>query len=143
LTPDHAALVRASWPAIAAKADTLTTSFYAHLFEIDDSAAMLFADVDMAAQRRKLVQSLGIVVQSVDDLDRLLPVLAALGKRHTTYGIEDRHFDSVGQALLMAFATTLGAGFTREIHDAWSEAYALIAAVMRRALIRASGATVD
>jgi hemoglobin-like flavoprotein len=73
----------------------------------------------------------------VDDLDRLLPALAALGKRHATYGVEDRHFDSVGHALLRAFSTTLADEFTTPLHDAWSEAYGLIAAVMRRALVHA------
>jgi hemoglobin-like flavoprotein len=137
MTPEHITLVRASWPAIAAHADALTRNFYTYLFEIDDSAARLFAGVDMTALRTKLAQSLAVVVQSIDDVDRLLPALAALGKRHATYGVEDRHFDSVGHALLRAFSTTLGDEFTTPLHDAWSEAYGLIAAVMRRALVRA------
>lgn len=111
--------------------------FYARLFEIDDGAARLFAHVDMGAQRKKLAQTLAVVVHALDDPDSLLPAVSALGKRHTHYGVEPHHFDSVGEALLTALGSTLGADYTQEIHDAWADAYALLAAVMRRALVRA------
>lgn len=137
--PEHATLVRASWDAAATHADALASSFYAHLFEIDPSAAALFAHVDMVGQRVKLVRSLALVVRAIDDPDALLPALGALGKRHTHYGVEDHHFESVGAALLAALEDTLGVAFTSQIRDAWASSYTLVAAVMRRALIRAEG----
>lgn len=136
--PNQASLVRGSWPAIASSVDTLTTSFYGCLFEIDSSAARLFAGVDMTLQRSKLAQTLAVIVHAIDDPESLVRTVAALGRRHATYGIEDRHFDAVGVALLRALSTTLGPAFDRDLQDAWSEAYSLIAAVMRRALVRAS-----
>lgn len=123
---------------MAANADALTTRFYEHLFEIDESAATLFAGVDMTAQRTKLGQTLAVMIDALDDIDRLLPALAALGKRHTRYGIEPRHFDSVGDALLWALRDTLGSAFTPELHDAWSQVYKVVASVMLRALERQS-----
>jgi hemoglobin-like flavoprotein len=138
MTPDQILLVRSSWPAVAADADALTTHFYARLFEIDDSAARLFAHVDMGSQRKKLAQALAVVVKVLDDPDQLLPAVAALGKRHAHYGVEHHHFDSVGEALIAALAATLGDGFSSDLHAAWAEAYALVASVMRRALIRAA-----
>jgi hemoglobin-like flavoprotein len=137
---DQISLIRGTWPAVAAKADALTATFYARLFEIDGDAAKLFAHVDMAGQRKKLAQSLAVVVASLDDPDSLLPAISALGKRHTHYGVEHHHFDSVGEALLTALGTTLGPDYTQEIHDAWANAYALVAAVMKRALVRAEAA---
>src|SRR5262245_66605710 len=83
---DQITLIRGTWPAVAAKADALTAAFYARLFEIDAGAAKLFAHVDMAAQRKKLAQSLAVVVAALDDPDSLLPAISALGKRHTHYG---------------------------------------------------------
>ena len=81
-------LIRETWPVVAGKADALTATFYARLFEIDGAAAKLFAHVDMAAQRKKLAQSLAVVVAALDDPDSLLPAISALGKRHTHYGVE-------------------------------------------------------
>jgi hemoglobin-like flavoprotein len=137
VSPEQIHLVRASWPAVAAKADELTTRFYTYLFAIDDSAARLFTGVDLNAQRAKLAQSLAVVVKALDDPDQLLPAIGALGKRHRNYGVQHHHFDSVGEALLKALADTLGADFTPGTRSAWAEAYAVIASVMRRALIRA------
>ena len=136
MTPDQILLVRASWPTVAERADALTTHFYTHLFEIDDTAARLFSGVDMAAQKKKLAQSLTVVVHALDDIDSLLPPIAALGKRHTQYGVEDRHFDSVGDALLWALDDVLGDGFTPAVRDAWAQAYTMVASVMRRAFAR-------
>lgn len=137
MTPDQIALVRASWPAIENGVDALTTRFYVHLFESDATTARMFSHVDMAAQRTKLAQSLAVVVKALDDPDRLLPALAALGKRHTSYGVEHRHFATVGSALLLALADTLGEAFTPALRIAWADAYAIVAAVMQRALERA------
>lgn len=137
MTPDQILLVRSSWLAVAADADALTTHFYAHLFAIDDSAARLFSGIDMTSQRKKLAQALAVMVKTLDDPDQLLPAVAALGKRHASYGVENRHFDSVGEALVTALAATLRDAFLPELRAAWSEAYALVASVMRRALVRA------
>jgi hemoglobin-like flavoprotein len=131
-------LVRSSWPSVAANADALTTRFYSRLFEIDDGAARLFAGVDMTAQRAKLAQALAVVVKALDDPDRLLPPIAALGKRHAHYGVEFHHFDSVGEALLGALGDSIGDEFTSDVRAAWADAYAFVASVMRRALIRAA-----
>lgn len=135
---DQILLVRSSWPAVAANADALTSRFYERLFEIDASAARLFAGVDMTTQRARLSQALAVVVKSLDDPDRLLPAIATLGKRHAHYGVQSQHFDSVGKALLFALGDALGEEFKPEVRSAWSDAYALVASVMRRALIRAT-----
>jgi hemoglobin-like flavoprotein len=136
VTPDQILLVRVSWPAVAADADALTTHFYARLFEIDDSTARLFAGVDMDSQRKRLVQALGVIVDALDAPDQLLRAVAALGKRHANYGVEHHHFESVGEALISALGVVLGDGFVPDLRAAWTEAYALVAAVMRRALVR-------
>jgi hemoglobin-like flavoprotein len=136
MTPDQIFLVRLSWPTIDNEADALTTHFYAHLFEIDRTAAHLFSRVNMTAQRKKLAQALCVVVHALDDMGSLLPALTALAKRHANYGLEDRHFDSVGDAFLRALNDVLGHAFTPELRDAWAQAYALVSSVMRRALAR-------
>lgn len=136
MTPDQIRLVRSSWSMIAERATVFTARFYDHLFAMDDSAAQLFTGVEMSVQQWKLAQTLGVVVQVLDDLDAFLPAVAALGERHIRYGVLPRHFETVGQALLGAFADTLGDRFTPQIRAAWTDAYAVIAAEMQRALAR-------
>lgn len=119
---------------VAERADEFTARFYDHLFVIDASAARLFTGVDMTVQQWKLAQTLGVVVQALDDLDTLLPAVAALGRRHTRHGVLPHHFDSVGAALLQAFDDTLGMRFTPAVRAAWTQAYDLVAAEMQKGL---------
>ena len=134
MTPEEIRLVRSSWSMIAERADAFTARFYDHLFVIDAGAADLFNGVDMTIQRWKLAQTLGVVVQALDDLDALLPAVAALGRRHTRYGVLRHHFDSVGAALLQAFVDTLGQQFTPTVRAAWVRAYSLVATEMQKGL---------
>jgi nitric oxide dioxygenase len=134
MTTDQIHLVRSSWSLIAERAGVFTARFYSRLFEIDADVAQLFTGVDMRAQNWKLAQTLGVVVQALDNLDVLLPAVAALGKRHTQYGVVPAHFEPVGAALLHAFSDTLGKRFTPEARAAWTQAYALVADEMQRAL---------
>ena len=60
--------------------------------------------------------------------------------RHVAYGVTDRHYDSVGEALLRALDEILGDAFTDDVRAPWVEAYALLAAIMRRAAGHTSGA---
>ena len=134
MTPEEIRLVRASWSMVAERADAFAARFYDHLFIIDAGAAKLFTGVDMSVQQWKLAQTLGVVVQALDDLDTLLPAVAALGRRHTRYGVRHHHFDSVGAALLQAFVDTLGQRFTPAVRAAWTHAYSLVATEMQKAL---------
>jgi hemoglobin-like flavoprotein len=134
MTRDQIRLVQSSWAMIAERAGVFSARFYDRLFAIDDSAARLFSGVEMAAQQWKLAQTLGVVVQVLDNPDAVLPAVSALGERHVRYGVVPRHFDTVGEALLEAFTDTLGDRFTPAMRAAWTAAYELIATVMKRSL---------
>lgn len=136
MTPEQIRLIRSSWSTIAEDADGFTSRFYAHLFAIDASAARLFSGVDMPSQRRKVAQTFGVLVDSLDHLERVLPAVVALGERHGSYGVEQRHFESVGQALVLAMTETLGDGFTPAVRDAWVTVYTGVVAVMGPELTR-------
>lgn len=89
----------------------------------------------------KLTVALSTIVASLDDPETLIPELSRLGRRHQEYGVTDRNYEVLGEALLGTLRTTLGNGWTPELEEAWIEAYALISSVMKRAGQRASGAT--
>jgi hemoglobin-like flavoprotein len=133
VTPRQETLIRESWAQVAPIADTAATIFYDRLFELDPSLRSMFSRTDMASQRRNLMQTLGVVVASVDRLDKIVPAVEALGRRHTGYGVQAAHFDTVGQALLDTLGIGLGEGFTAEVRDAWATAYGILAGVMQSA----------
>ena len=107
-------------------ADALASRFYDRLFEIDPTTKPMFRG-DMAEQRKKLMQTLAVVVNNVDNLESLIPAIESLGQRHVDYGVTIQHWDSVGAALLWTLADAFGTAYTEEVNLAWSTAYAVIA----------------
>lgn len=130
MTPDQKNLIRQTWQRMESVGDPAAALFYERLFEADPSLPALFLRTDMASQRRKLLQALGLVVDSLDRLDSLVPVLEELGRRHVTYGVRKGHYTLVGSALLWTFARSLGDGWTRDAEEAWAQAYALVSGIM-------------
>lgn len=125
-------LVQHSWEAMASDHDRTAVAFYERLFEIDAPARSMFSQTDMVAQRVKFVDMIGDIVRNLDHPAELIPSLSALGRRHRGYGVRPIDYDRVREALFAALAAGLGEGFTSELRDAWEEAYALTAAVMKR-----------
>ena len=119
---EHKQVVRETWKQVTPVADAAAAMFYSRLFEIDPTTQPLFEGKDIAEQRRKLVASLTMAVNGLDDLDTLVPVIQDLGRRHVEYGVEDMQYDSVGAALLWTLEQGLG--------EAWTEVYQLLAKVM-------------
>jgi len=135
LTDTQIALVQRSFAVIAPIADDAAVLFYQRLFEIDPSLKTMFSG-DMAEQRRKLMQMLTAAVKGLQRLDRLVPVLEDLGRRHIGYGVTDQHYDTVGAALLWTLEKGLGRAFTPEMKEAWAAVYGLLADTMRNAAAR-------
>jgi len=131
MTPEQIRLVRATWSEVVPIANTAARLFYGRLFEIEPDLRRLFQQTDMTSQRTKLLQTLSVAVAALDKMDTLGPALAALGRRHEGYGVEDRHYDLVGAALLWTLEQGLGDGFTPSVRDAWTAAYTMLAAAMR------------
>jgi len=125
-------LVQGTFDVIAPIADDAAALFYRRLFEIDPTLRAMFKG-EMAEQRRKLMQMLTAAVKGLPRLDRLVPVVEALGRRHAAYGVVDDHYDTVGAALLWTLEKGLGDAFTAEAREAWSTVYTLLATTMRNA----------
>ena len=133
MTPDQKALVKTTWSLVVPIADTAATLFYGRLFEIDPSTRPMFKSTDMPEQRKKLMQALATVIGGLDNLAPLIPVLETLGRKHVAYGVLDKHYDSVGTALLWTLEKGLQTAWTPPVQDAWIAAYTAVAGVMRNA----------
>ena len=132
VTDAQKTLVQNSFVAVATIADDAAILFYQRLFELDPSLRALFRG-DMAEQRKKLMQMITAAVKGLDRLDQLVPVVKDLGRRHAGYGVADRHYDTVAEALLWTLEMGLGRAFTPEVKDAWAAVYTLLATTMKEA----------
>ena len=53
----------------------------------------------MKAQGKKLMTMITTAVMSLDELDRIVPAVQDLGRRHGKYGVKDKDYDTVAGAL--------------------------------------------
>jgi hemoglobin-like flavoprotein len=130
MTPTDIGLIRDSWVAVEPIADTAAGLFYGRLFELDPTIERLFRRTNMAGQRKILMQTLTVVVKSLDKLEQIVPAVQALGRRHAGYGVREAHYTTVGEALLWTLEQGLGEAFTPDVRAAWTTAYGTLATVM-------------
>lgn len=137
MTPEQIELVQRGFAQVEPIADQAADLFYDRLFDRAPDVRPMFRD-DMTDQKRKLMEMLSTAVADLHRIDRILPALEDLGRRHAGYGTRPEHYDSVGEALLWTLEQGLGNAFTPAVAEAWAAAYAAIADVMKTA---AAGAT--
>lgn len=129
MTPDQVRLIQASFKKVQPIADEAAALFYGRLFTIDPNLQPLFKG-DMKEQGRKLMAVLGLVVAGLQQLDKLVPTVQELGRRHEGYGVQPGHYHAVSAALLWTLEQGLGEDFTAEVRHAWAAAYNILAAIM-------------
>lgn len=137
MTPEQVYLVQRSWRQVLPIADTAAEMFYTKLFSTDPSLKLLFKG-DMKTQGRKLMTMIGTAVGGLGKLDKLVPAVQDLGRRHAGYGVKDAHYDTVAGALLWTLEQGLGDGFTPDVKSAWVSVYGVLAGTMKDAAAKAA-----
>jgi hemoglobin-like flavoprotein len=84
----------------------------------------------MAAQKRALLGSLGMILGALRKPEALSSYLGQLGERHTGYGAVAGHYDVVGGVLLDTLAEMAGEHWDEELQMAWSTAFGAIKGLM-------------
>jgi hemoglobin-like flavoprotein len=132
MNAEQKVLVQESFAKVLPISETAADLFYNRLFELDPSLRPLFKG-DMKDQGRKLMDMINVAVKGLDDLDKIVPAVQALGERHGGYGVKDKDYDTVATALLWTLEQGLGNDFTPEVKAAWVEVYILLSGVMKDA----------
>jgi len=132
ITESQKRLVRDSFAKVEPIAEAAADIFYNKLFEYDPSLKPLFK-TDLKSQGKKLMAALKLAVSSLDNLDKLVPVLEKMAIQHVDYGVKVDDYTPVGNALIFTLKTGLGEQFTPDLKQAWIETYKTMATVMRAA----------
>ena len=133
MTRDQIARVRADWALVVPVASTFAALCYDRLFALDPSLRALFTRTDAVSLQRKLVQTFGMIVAGIDDLDQLTPAIQVLGQRHAGYGVTEAHYRTMRDAFLWTFDCALGDAFDDAARRAWEAAYERVTGIMQNA----------
>ena len=132
MTPEKIHMVQASFDKILPVAETVSALFYNRLFELDPLLRPIFP-VDLQGQGHKLIAMIHVVVANLGRLDTVVPAIQALGRRHSSYGVADQHYETFCAALIWALERCLADDFTPEVRGAWVEMYAVLSNTMKAA----------
>lgn len=129
MTPADVALVKSSFEKVKPIAGDAAALFYGRLFEIAPDVKPLFKG-EITEQGRKLMATLAVVVNGLDNLPSILPAASALARKHVGYGVTPAHYAPVGAALLWTLERGLGGAWTPQLAAAWTAAYTTLSGFM-------------
>jgi hemoglobin-like flavoprotein len=132
MTPEQVELVQSSWARVTPIAETAADLFYARLFEIAPEVKPYFKG-DMKEQGKKLMAMINTAVNSLTNIEVVVPAIREMAIRHVDYGVKPEDYDSVGTALIWTLEQGLGDAFTPEVKQAWTDVYGLVASTMKDA----------
>ena len=123
-------LLETSFDRVRKQAANFSASFYQRLFIYHPELKPLFAQANLAAQEKKLISSLAIIVENLRNPEQLTMALKSLGAYHREIGTIESHYPLVGQALIETLAAYLDRDWDEQTQQAWLDAYSLITNVM-------------
>ncbi|MEM7745209.1 MAG: globin domain-containing protein [Pseudomonadota bacterium] len=126
-TPEQIRTLRQSYAQILPELDRVADEFYADLFRRDPRIKSLFRE-DISAQGMKFMTVVGVIIDNLDDPERLDIEVGKLADGHAALGIRPEWYHTMQEALLDTFRYALGNRFTDEIHLAWRKIFEEICA---------------
>jgi len=123
-------LVRSSIEEIGERSTGLSKLFYTHLFQLDPAISDIFSG-GVPMLNRKFINML-LTFKNAKNMEKLVPALESMAKRHMGYRAEPRHFTLFRDCLLLALAELMGDAFTAELRTAWGNLFDEVAGIMVR-----------
>lgn len=129
MSPEQIEMVSSSWKQVLPISEKAAELFYGRLFELDPELKPMF-NGDMTEQGRKLMSMINTAVNNIANVEKIIPALQDLGKRHVDYGVTDKHYATVASALLWTLEQGLGDAFDEDLKEAWTITYTTLSGVM-------------
>jgi len=155
LSNDATLSIQQSWVEVRKLGQsTVGHTFYKHMFQLVPEARKLFPmtfqrhfgeeglfqlNFAQAVERppapvlehfTRVLEAIGTAVAGLQNKERLVPQLNALGYRHATLGLEEKYFRVGNAALMLTLHEALGSRFTTSLEESWTLVYGFMSANM-------------
>jgi len=126
LTGVQIRLIKKSWE-VFRKMDPAIIGdvFYSKLFLEYPALRKLFKP-SMEEQYKKLIDMFSFIVSRLERIDEVTGDIQQMAIRHVAYGVKEKHYTTVGEALLYTLEKGLGNDWNEEIKQAWTTCYAIL-----------------
>lgn len=155
ISAEGALSVQQSWTEVRKLGvSTVGHTFYKHMFQLVPEARKLFpitfqhhfaddglfhVSLEKAIQCppapvlehfTRVLEAIGSAVAGLQNKERMVPQLLALGMKHATLGLEEKYFRVGNAALMLTLHEALGDQFTVVLEESWSLVYGFMSANM-------------
>ncbi|WP_260100573.1 globin domain-containing protein [Phaeobacter inhibens] len=129
LSEQSKAIVTATVPALEAHGGAIVAEMYTRLLADEDIKALFNQSHQQgdSSQHAALANAILGYARNIDNLGALRSVVERIVNKHVSLQIKPEHYTHVATALLGAIEAVLGQAASREVLDAWGEAYWFLA----------------
>lgn len=121
-----ARLLRDTLELTLSRDDSFPTRFYDRLFAAHPEVRPMFHRHSPGALRKMFAQKLTVLVDQLEDPDKLGRELAALAASHAGYGVTIEMYAWVGTALIATLREACEDTWTPDAERAWTTTYAAV-----------------
>lgn len=123
-------LVQNSWQQISLlDASVVGQIFYTRLLDANPELKQLFRS-PVPEQSKKLILMISFIIARLHKPEEMLNEVQKLAQRHVRYGVEEKHYELVGAALLWTLKKALSDCWHPELEEAWVTCYSLLTCAM-------------
>ncbi|GAB2649626.1 globin family protein [Emticicia sediminis] len=123
MTHNQIILVRRSWRKLDRISPILLGDvFYTKLF-LDSPQLQKMFKSSKDEQAKKLVDMLHSIIINLERLGEFSDEIKAMAIRHVGYGVEPKHYNLVGNALVWTLKNALGKDWNQDLEEAWIACY--------------------
>jgi len=123
--------IKSTVPLLEQHGRAITDAFYPELFRKYPFLKNIFnmANQGKGDQSRALSDAVIAYANNIDNVETLLPTVARIANKHASLGVQQKHYEAVGETLLEAIQTVLVLPNHHPALLAWAEAYDVLAQV--------------
>lgn len=123
MTHTQIILVRQSWRKLDGISPILLGDvFYTKLF-LDSPQLKKMFKTSKEEQAKKLIDMLHSIIINLERLSEFSDEIKAMAIRHMDYGVEPKHYNLVGNALIWTLKNALGKDWNQGLEEAWIACY--------------------
>ena len=124
-------IIQSTVPLLEEHGRTITDVFYQNLFEDHPFLKNIFnmANQGKGEQSRALSDAVLAYAKNIENVELLIPTVQRIANKHASLGIQQKHYDVVGEKLLGAIQSVLDVSSDHPAVKAWAEAYSVLADV--------------
>lgn len=115
-------LLQLTYTQISSSTDQVAELFHRRMQRKDPALRQAFSELDLKAHGRRLVNLIGRLVRHLDRPEEVAEEARELGRIYADQGLDDGHFNAMGEALLWVLEERLG-DLGRDEKKAWVVTY--------------------